>query len=229
MTASGQLPLPKLRAQVVATSRALHRMGWVANHDGNVSVRLTGGRLLATPTALSKLDVDDASLIVVDGKGTVVEGRRKAFGELDLHLASYAARSDVMAVVHAHPPYATAMGLVGKGLEAFAMPEVVVSLGPKVPLAARAMPKSKESTARLAELLDEHDAVMLAGNGVVTVGVDLEQAYLRMELVEHVARIHSIAAQLGRIEPLSQAEVDTLVAARTKAGLGPAARKAAKK
>lgn len=69
-------PLPKLRAEVVALSRRLHANGWVANHDGNLSVRLHGDRLLITPTAYSKADVDDGSLLIVDLNGKVLEGRR---------------------------------------------------------------------------------------------------------------------------------------------------------
>ena len=58
-------PLPKVRAQVVETSRRLHHNGWIANHDGNVSVRLKGDRLLITPTAVSKRDVDDGMLLIM--------------------------------------------------------------------------------------------------------------------------------------------------------------------
>ena len=87
-------PLPKVKAELVATSRRLHQMGWVANHDGNVSVRLTGERLLITPTAVSKLNVDESMLLIVDLNGTVLEGRRKAFSELELHLAMYRARPE---------------------------------------------------------------------------------------------------------------------------------------
>ena len=70
-------PLPKLRSDVVKAARRLHQNGWVANHDGNVSVRLHGDRLLITPTAVSKAEVDDAMLLIVDLSGTVLEGRRK--------------------------------------------------------------------------------------------------------------------------------------------------------
>src|SRR5512147_3135806 len=105
-----QILTPRLRAQVVLHARKLHQMGWVANHDGNISVRLKGERLLITATAISKADVDDAALLVVDRAGKVLEGRKKPFSELELHVCAYAAREDVDAVVHAHPPYATAMG-----------------------------------------------------------------------------------------------------------------------
>ncbi len=214
-------PLPKLRAEVVETSRRLHRNGWVANHDGNVSVRLTGDRLLITPTAVSKLDVDAAMLLIVDRAGKVLEGQRKAFSELELHLAAYRARPEVECVLHAHPPHATAFGLAGLELTPIAMPEIVVSLGDRIPTLPRAMPKTEENV-RLAEAAaGQFDAFLLAGNGVLTLGASLEQALLRMELVEHYAKILTVARQLGPVPPLPNADLAKLLEARAKAGLGP--------
>jgi L-fuculose-phosphate aldolase len=214
-------PLPKLRAEVVKVSRRLHTMGWVANHDGNVSVRLTGKRLLITPTAVSKLDVDDSMLLVVDEKGVVLEGRRKAFSELELHLAVYRARPEVECVLHAHPPHATAFGLVGVELAPVAMPEIVVSLGDSIPTVPRLMPKAPELVKAVEAAAGRVDAMLLAGNGALTMGDSLEQALLRMELVEHYARILSVARGLGPVPALPAGDVAKLLEARAKAGLGP--------
>lgn len=214
-------PLPKLRAELVATSRRLHQMGWVANHDGNLSVRLRGERLLITATALSKADIDDAALLVVDLSGKVLEGRRKPFSELELHLAAYRARPEVDVVLHAHPPHATAFGLTGQPLAPVAMPEIVVSLGDVIPTVPRALPKTPAAVKGVEEAASRVDAMLLAGNGALTLGADLNQALLRMELVEHYAKILSIARGLGPVEPLATADVATLLAARAKAGLGP--------
>ena len=214
-------PLPKLRSDLVATSRRLHQMGWVANHDGNISVRLRGDRLLITPAAVSKADVDDASLIIVDLSGKVLEGRRKPFSELELHLAAYRARPEVEVVLHAHPPMATAFGLTGVPLAPIAMPEIVVSLGDSIPTVPRAMPKTPAVVKGVEAAASTVDAMLLAGNGALTLGVDLNQALLRMELVEHYAKILQAARALGPVEPLPASDVATLLAARAKAGLGP--------
>jgi L-fuculose-phosphate aldolase len=216
-------PLPKIRSELVATSRRLHQMGWVANHDGNISLRLTGKRLLITPTAYSKLDVDDASLIIVDYDGKVLEGRKKPFSELELHLAAYRARPEVEVVIHAHPPCATAFGLVGLELSPVAMPEIVVSLGDKIPTVPRAMPKTPEAVKGVEAAASQVDAMLLSGNGALTLGADLNQALLRMELVEHYAKILTAARQLGQVTPLADGDVAKLLEARKKAGLGPGA------
>ncbi len=214
-------PLPKVRSELVATSRRLHQMGWVANHDGNISVRLRGDRLLITPTGYSKLDVDDQSLIIVDLDGKVLEGRKKPFSELELHLAAYRARPEIEVVLHAHPPFATAFGLVGLELSPVAMPELVVSLGDRIPTVPRAMPKTPEAVKGVEAAASQVDAMLLAGNGALTLGADLNQALLRMELVEHYAKILTAARQLGQVEPLAQGDVAKLLEARKKAGLGP--------
>ncbi len=218
-------PLPKVRAELVAASRRLDQLGWVANHDGNLSLRLTGNRLLITPTGVAKREVDETSLIIVDLKGQVLEGRKKPFSELELHLAIYRARADVEVVVHAHPVHATAFGLAGLELTPIVMPEIIVSLGDRIPTLPRALPKTPEAVQVVETAAASFDAMLLSGNGALTSGADLTQALLRMELVEHYAKILSVARGLGPINPLPPADLGKLLEARKKAGLGPPTQK----
>src|SRR5688572_26650813 len=139
------MPPLSLPAQIAQTSRALHAMGWVANHDGNVSARTGANRLLITPTAVSKADVDEAMLVEVGLDGEAWARQRKPPGQLELHLAAYRARPEARAVVHAHPPIATAFGVAGASLDLAVLPEVVVSLGRGVPTAAFALPRTPEA------------------------------------------------------------------------------------
>jgi L-fuculose-phosphate aldolase len=212
---------PQLRSEVARYSRRLHAAGWVANHDGNVSVRLGRNRILCTPTAVSKADVDESMLLVVDESGRVVEGTRKPFGELELHLAVYRARPDAMAVLHAHPPHATAFGVAGVSLEVAALPELLVSLGAGVPTVPLALPKSAELVKGVEEAARRSHAFLVAGNGAFSLGVDLEQAFLRLELTEHYAKIVSLARQLGGVKELSPEQQAKMLEARAKAGLEP--------
>ena len=214
----------ELARQIVAISHALHARGWVANHDGNVSARLDGARFLVTPTAISKADASEGGLAVTDESGALAEGEARPPSEFALHLGAYAERPDVHAVVHAHPPYATAMACAGKGLDVF-LAEAVISIGATIPLAPFALPSGEEGAAPIRALIDRHDALLLCGHGVITVGPSLELAMLRMELVEHMARVATLALPHGGVKPLPADVIPTLLAKRRKASglLGAAA------
>lgn len=212
----------KQRALLVDYSGRLHSRGWVANHDGNLSSRLPDGRFLATPTAFSKAEVTPDSLVIVDAAGAVVAGRQRVFSEIGIHLALYAARPDVAAVVHAHSPHATALAACGRGLEVF-LPEAVVSLGPSVPLVPLAAP-GPAAVAAITPFAPLYDAVLVAGNGLFAWGDSVEQAYLRAELVEHLCRIALLALPIGGVKPLPATLLPALLESRRKAGLGPEAR-----
>ena len=213
-----------LRVAVAETSRFLHTAGWCANHDGNVSAR-DGNRYIATPTATSKRLVAEKDLIEVDGKGQVL-GRGKAFGELGLHLVVYERRPDVGAVVHAHPPYATAIGASRQHpIERPFIAEAIVSLGPVIPKLPFAQP-GEDAKRALAPWCELVDAVILGNHGVLAWGKDCETALLRLELVEHLAKIAIAAVPLGGVEPLPDAALQPLLAARAKAGIGRAADRA---
>lgn len=213
----------QLRQQLASFSRRVWERGWVANHDGNLSVRLPRGRLLCTPTGVSKAEITAEMVLVVDETGKVLSGRLRPFSELNLHLAYYHARPDVEAVLHAHPPTATGFGVAGLELDQPFLPEAVVSLGPIIPTVPLSRP-GDEAVQAVAAYLDEYDALLLAGNGAVTCGVDLEMAYLRMELVEHLCSIALVARQLGGARPLPAHMLRPLLDARARAGLGPEAR-----
>jgi L-fuculose-phosphate aldolase len=217
MTAGARAMLieAKARGEIVRYSHALWDRGWVANHDGNVSARVGPNRVVCTPTATSKREVSDALLVVTDTGGKQLAGRRKPFGELGIHLAVYRARGDVAAVVHTHSPYATALGASGRELHSF-LPEAVVSLGTRIPLVPLAPPGAPAVTA-IEPFLAANDAVLVAGNGVWSWGEDVEQAYLRAELVEHLARITHEAAAWGGPQPLPTDMIEKLLEARKKA------------
>jgi len=139
-------------------------------------------------------------------------------------MAVYSSRRDAKAVVHAHPPAATARACAGLGLEEPFLPEAVVSLGPRVPLVPFALPGPGALSA-LAPYLEEFDAVILQSHGVLTWGDDPQMALLRMELVEHLARIARDAAPYGGVRPLSPTVLAPLLDARSRAGLGPEGRR----
>jgi L-fuculose-phosphate aldolase len=217
---------PELRRAVVAASHELAGRGWVANHDGNVTARAGRGRFLATPTATAKARVTERLLLEVDAEGKRTAGNTRPFGELNLHLALYARRADVGAVVHAHPPYATALAASGTNLiERPFIAEAVISIGPWIPLGPFVLP-GVQAAEVLAGYADDVDAVLMQNHGAIAWGADVEQAMLRLELVEHLARIASLAQATGGIVPLPVDAMRTLAQKRASSGLGAAADRA---
>lgn len=212
-----------LRREIASLCQKVAGRGWVANHDGNASARLDGDRFVASPTAVHKGDVRPEMCVVLDAEGKVVAGTRKVFSEISLHLAVYRSRPDAGFVLHAHPPVATGWAVAGEPFfDPPFMAEPVVSLGAAIPLVPYAAPGG--STAALEDAVGRCDAVLLGNHGVLTVGKDAEQAFLRMELVEHLARIALTARQVGGARPIPADDVEKLLQARAKAGLGPQAR-----
>ena len=215
-----------LRREILATSHALHARGWVANHDGNLSARLDDPgepelRVLSTPTSVSKGDVAAETLVVIDAERRVVEGTRRPPSEVGLHLAAYRARPDIRVVLHAHPPTATGFAVAGVPLPHPFLAEAAVSLGPVLPVVPWSPPGDPQAERDLASALAQADVVILDRHGVLAVGGSFEQALLRLELVEHLARIALVAQQLGGVRPLSSDQVAALCA-RGRPGSDPA-------
>ncbi|MGA7463386.1 MAG: class II aldolase/adducin family protein [Candidatus Korobacteraceae bacterium] len=203
------------RAEIVRFGKLLHQAGLVAATDGNLSVLLEDGNILSTPTLMSKgfIEVDD--LVIVNRQGKKLSGARDVSSEIAMHLLIYGKRRDIGAVVHAHPPTATGFAAAGLALDRALCAELIVTLG-SVPLANYETPGTPELAEALAPLVPDHNAILMANHGVVTYGVDLLNAYMNMETVEHFAKIALVTHMLGRQQPLSDQHVDKLREIRTK-------------
>lgn len=203
------------REQIVRFGAMLHERGLVAATDGNLSVRLGENRILVTPTCMSKGSMRPSDLVIVDNEGRLVKGRRRVSSEIAMHLLIYRLRPDVRGIVHAHPPTATGFAAAGLALNQPLVCEVVIGLG-SIPLAKYGTPGTPELTEALAPLVPHYDALLMSNHGVVAYGADLEQAYMKMETVEHFAKIALVTHQLGIQKPLGEAEVEKLIVVRAK-------------
>ena len=209
------------RREIVEMGRRLWERGYVAANDGNISARL-GGRILVTPTGLSKGFLSPSDIVVVSESGEKLSGRANPTSELPMHLAVYRERADVEAVVHAHPPKATGFAVAGVPLAQCVLPEVILTLG-EVPLAGYATPSTEEVARSICEFIPRFNAILLSNHGALTLGRDLSQAYFRMETVEHFAEVTLAARALGGPSPLTSDDVRKLLNVREKLGLGETA------
>ncbi|HUX67272.1 MAG TPA: class II aldolase/adducin family protein [Terriglobales bacterium] len=203
------------RRDILRIGAFLHQKSLVAASDGNISVRLAGGRILATPTSMSKGLMESDDLVVTDLEGRKLEGKRNPSSEMAMHLLIYQLRPEVNGVVHAHPPAATGFAAAGIPLNQALLAEVVLALG-CIPLAEYGTTGTPELSATLRPLIPHYDAILMANHGVVTYGEDAMKAYFKMETVEHFARIALVTHLLGRQNLLGQEEVGKLLEARQR-------------
>lgn len=201
------------RAEIVRYGKLMHHCGFVAGMDGNLSIRLSKNRVLVTPTSMCKGDMQPSDLVIVDLEGRKLQGRRDVSSEIGMHLLIYKLREDIGGVVHAHPPTATGFAASGMALNQPLVCELVVGLG-CVPLARYGTPGTRELADALEPLIPEYDALLMANHGVVAYGQDLAHAYMKMETVEHFAKIALVARQLGHEQPLSEGDIEKLISAR---------------
>src|ERR671920_895964 len=208
----------QLRADIVEVGRRMYARGYTASNDGNISVRLGGGRLLMTPKSVCKGFMDPSMMCITDLDGKKLAGDRDPSSEMQMHLEVYRQRPDVEAVVHAHPPIATGFAVAGIPLDRAVLAEVLTTLG-SIPIAEYATPSTKELPAAVGKYIKAHDGMLLANHGALTVGGDLFGAYYKMETIEHFAKISLVARMLGRENLIPRDEVMRLQALRGTYGI----------
>lgn len=198
------------RELICQVGKLLYDRGYAAANDGNISLLAEPGRLLITPSGVSKGRMTPDMLLLTDLEGNVLEGDRHPSSEGKMHLAVYRGRPDVRAVVHAHPPVSTAFAVCRRGLETPYLSELVAGLGEVPCTPVFAMLSTDEVPRSVEPYLPDHNALLLANHGALAWGGDLWEAFDRLETVEHTAKIILHAELLGGGIPLTAEEVTRL-------------------
>lgn len=214
----------ELRREIIQVCHMLWQKGLVGSADGNVSARLGEDRFLCTPSGFSKGLLEADQLLVVDWDVEPIDPRTEAnqnlrpSSEMLVHLEAYRQRPEIRAVVHAHPPTAVALSILGIEIAPCFLPDVVLGLG-LIPTTEYATPSSAEGAQVITELIKRCDALVLRRHGSVTVGSSPLEAYLRLEKLEQVAEITKTVYQLGGAPKLPPAEMEKLIAWRVQQGI----------
>lgn len=210
----------ELREQMCEIGRRIYNRNMVAANDGNFSARLEENVYLCTPTGISKGFMTPDMICKVDGQGNLLEANDpyRPTSEFKMHLRVYRDRPDVNAVVHAHPMYATAFAICGKGLTVPIMPEAVISLG-AVPLTKYGLPSTDEIAENITDTLQQYDTLLLENHGALSYSDSLMAAYMKMEEVEFYAQLMYLTTQLGGPNAFSDAEVERLYGIRRQFGM----------
>lgn len=208
-----------LRLAILEVGRLCYSQGLMPANNGNISARMGEDRIVITPSTLSKgrMELDDLLVIDLDGRVLKADSRkrRRISSETPMHLEAYRQRSDIRAVIHAHPAHATALTVAGIPFPDDVLPELLEGLGP-VPTTDFATPSSDENAFSIRGHIAAHDAVLIRNHGAITVGRDLEEALVNLERVEHVARVITLALGLGDIQRLPPGMIEKLHDLRRK-------------
>ena len=207
------------RRALVEIGRRMYRQGYVASNDGNLSVRVREDEVWATPTGVSKGYMREKDMVLLKLDGTVLSrGRLAPSSEIKMHLRIYLENPEAMGVCHAHPMMSTAFAVAGMALDEPIYPEAMVNLG-IVPCVPYETPGSMGVPDSIAPYARSHCAVLLENHGPVTWGRSLEEAWHRLEAVEHYAQITFNACYgIGRASRLNRRQIDELAAVRQKLG-----------
>jgi L-fuculose-phosphate aldolase len=198
------------KSKLVEICKKIYKEGFVAATDGNISTVTKDNTFLITRSGISKGEVSEDDILEIDASGKILNGKGKLSTEFKIHLFAYSKRHEVFAVVHCHPVYATAFASSGHGLYQHIFPEVILTLG-KVPLCKYATPSTDELALSMEPYIDHAWAFLLQNHGAVTLGRDLDDAYYKMEKLEHTAKTIFAARLLGGEKEITPEKVKELL------------------
>ena len=196
--------IAELQQEIVDRSLQAFRSGLFSGTSGNMSCYLREeDKMLITPTSVRYEELRAEQVVVMKLDGTVLSGSNAPSSEWRMHAAVYEAMSEVNAVFHTHSPHATAFAVNHQTVPAVLI-EAHIFLGGDIRCADYATPGTKEVGLNAIPALEGRDGCTLANHGVLAVGADLAQAFLRAEYIEDLAKIYTLARQIGTPVPLEQ-------------------------
>jgi L-fuculose-phosphate aldolase len=166
---------------------------------------------------ISKGYMKPEDICKVDYEGRQLAGTKKRTSEVLLHLAVYRERPDVNAVVHCHPPHATAFAVAREPIPKCVLPEVEVFLG-EVPIAMYETPGTQKFAETIVPFVKDCNTIILANHGTATFGPDVEKAYFNTEIIDAYCRILILARQLGRVNYFTNDQTRELLDMKKRLG-----------
>jgi L-fuculose-phosphate aldolase len=199
-----------VRAEIVRIGRLIQARGLAVGTSGNVGARLADGRLAITPSTMPYDEMTPDDVVIVEADGSPCEGRHRPSSELALHVAIFAARPDVGAIVHTHSPFATTWAAARRPVPAahYVLALLVAPGRDTLRVAEYATFGTEELARNAVVALAADNAVLLANHGAVTVAGTLRSALGRAERVEELAMLAWRAEQIGGPVLLTADDID---------------------
>jgi L-fuculose-phosphate aldolase len=209
--------LQALKEEICDIGRRIYNKGFAAGNDGNISYRLGENEVLCTPTMICKGFIKPDDLCIVDMEGNQINGLKPRTSEVRLHLAIMKERSDVKAVVHCHPPHATAFAVAREAIPQCVLPEIEVFLG-DVPITQYETPGNWEFANTIRPFVQKANVAILANHGTVSWGTTVEKTYWWTEILDAYCRILMLARDLGNITYFNEDKQRELLALKQQWG-----------
>ncbi|HEY1578591.1 MAG TPA: class II aldolase/adducin family protein [Terracidiphilus sp.] len=215
-----------LKAEIIRTGCKLWERQYVDGNGGNISCRLGENHVLCTPTMISKGDMQPDDICLSDLEGNIVAGARLRTSELLLHLEIYRANPSARAVVHCHPPYATAFSLTGTAPPVGLISEYEIFIGPAA-LARYETPGTLAFAETVLPFVQTHNTILLANHGIVCWSDSITHAEWLVEILESYCKTCVIAKQIGKpLIPIPEEKIREILVLKQRLGF-PDARIAA--
>lgn len=209
----------RLRNAICEIGKLCYQKNFIVGADGNLSALLSDGTMLITPKGAMKGFLSPRKLAHVDMKGERVDDGPECSSEVGIHIVCYEERPEMKAVLHCHPPHCVAMTIAGIDLQVPIIPEIVVTIG-GIPTTPYATPGTDELPDSIREVVRCSDTLVMKNHGSVTLGTNLLDAFKKLDMIEHTARILWLAhAVRGGIDPLPDEAVQKLLETRHALGL----------
>src|SRR5215467_10783255 len=194
----------KLRREIIATALAMNELRINRGKSGNVSARIAGG-FLVTPSGLAYEATKPEDIVAVSLDGSAA-GRRVPSSEWRFHRDIYAARPEVMGVVHTHSTFATTLACLGRDIPAFHY-MIAVAGGADIRCAPYATFGTQELSNHALAALNGRRACLLANHGMIAVGDSPKAALALAVEVEALAEQFWRALQIGEPNLLPEKEM----------------------
>ncbi len=217
--AANSFEAENLRAEMIRVGHKLWQRQYVDGNGGNISVRLGTKYVLCTPTMLSKGDLEPADICLSDLDGNILAGDRLRTSEFQLHLEIYRANPRARAVVHCHPPYATAFAITGSAPPVGYVSEYEFFVGP-VAVAPYETPGTKAFAETVLPFVENHNTILLSNHGVVCWSDTVTHAEWLVEIFDTYCKTILIAEQTGReLKKIPDEKIQELLVAKRRMGL----------
>ncbi|MCX8037344.1 MAG: class II aldolase/adducin family protein [Candidatus Sumerlaeia bacterium] len=213
----GDLSEQRARELFCEIGRRCYAKNFVEANGGNFSYRLADGRILATPTMISKGFMEPDDMVLLDLDGNQIGGHRQKTSEILMHLTFYRHRSDVRAVVHAHPRYASAFAVTNTPVPKCVIPEVEIFVG-EVPITDYETPGTPRLSEKILPVIRDFNVFLLANHGAVTLGRGVLEAFWRMEILDAYCQTILLAWQLGEITQVTDRHMKELFQLKERLG-----------